>query len=849
MMNESHCPDVPALERFLLGKSSGQEAATLEQHLQDCEKCLAVLQTLPMNDSMVDALQAGSNKAEATGPEGVQLLAAWLKKMRPDFDPRAAKSLGLLVPEPGKETTEVYGKTSQEDDTPDYEFLNRSQNPGKLGRLGQYQIRRVLGTGGMGIVFEAFDPGLDRLVALKTMLPALAEKPSAKLRFLREAKAAARIKHDHIVNIYQVGEDRGVCFLAMEYLQGESLERRLARESILALADTLRISRECAEALAAAHAQGLIHRDIKPANIWLEVRDEGTEGARNEGRGASADPDPRLPLVAPPPLAPRPSSLAPRVKILDFGLALPASDNAHLTQSGAVVGTPAYMAPEQLRGQPIDARADLFSLGCVLYRMATGQAPFKGTHAVSTLIAVATINPVPPQQLNPRLPTALCDLITQLLAKAPEARPESALAVVKAIRAIEQMATTTDPASSSDAPTVSALLVAAPGHRAPTATRQRMSRMFLGVAAALLVGLLAFSAYWSWPRDDWSWPPDETGERRAPADPSDEGQAIDASPFPVELRKFEEEKSPPWALVLSRDGSRALSGHRSSGKVILWDVVTGAILKTMKNGHRDVEAVAFGPDGSWAISGGTDKVVRTWDLKTGEEHSQFKLVASVSKLVLFRDGKRALVGSSTRMRVLALQPYKTMKLDSSDSKIGPLSVALSPDEKFALSGGVSATIGLWNVETGTFVRAFKPGHTSAIRWLAFAPDGTRVVSASKDGTCCVWDVASGEVKQVFDRHGDPVQNAVFFPDGQHVVSIGADKFARIWDSRTANEIHAIALPAKGRTLALSADGRLLLTGCGDFGTFAEGDDFRIRAWRLPPMPTDAPGIQRPDPAK
>ena len=146
----------------------------------------------------------------------------------------------------------------------------RRKLPDELGRLGPYRVLKVLGAGGMGVVFQAEDPHLQRLVALKAMLPGLAASESAKQRFLREARAAAALKHDHIVTIYQVGEDRGAPFLAMEFLEGESLDDRLKREGKLPLAEVLRIGREMAEGLAAAHERGLIHRDIKPANVWLE---------------------------------------------------------------------------------------------------------------------------------------------------------------------------------------------------------------------------------------------------------------------------------------------------------------------------------------------------------------------------------------------------------------------------------------------------------------------------------------------------------------------------------------------------------------------------------------------------
>jgi serine/threonine protein kinase len=283
---------------------------------------------------------------------------------------------------------------------PGHDFLASAEEPGELGRLGSYRILKVLGTGGMGIVFAAEDCQLKRAVALKVMLPTLAAIPSNRERFTREAQLAAAIEHDHIVAIYQVGEDRGVPFMAMPLLQGQTLEDRLRQPWEIPVAEVLRIGRETAEGLAAAHERGLVHRDIKPANIWLE-------GPRQ------------------------------RVKILDFGLARPVADNTTLTQTGTILGTPSYMAPEQARGKGVGPASDLFSLGCVLYHMGTGELPFKGTDTISMLAALAMDTPEPPRRLNPQLPAGFNELVMQLLTKDPRKRPASADAVVTMIRAIE----------------------------------------------------------------------------------------------------------------------------------------------------------------------------------------------------------------------------------------------------------------------------------------------------------------------------------------------------------------------------------------------------------------------------
>jgi serine/threonine protein kinase len=254
----------------------------------------------------------------------------------------------------------------------------------------------------MGVVFQAEDLHLKRLVALKVMRPSLAASADYHRRFLREAQLAAALDHEHIVTVYQVGKDRGVPFLAMKLLQGETLEDRLQRTGgRLALPEVLRIGREVAEGLSGAHAQGLVHRDIKPANIWLEA-----------GRD--------------------------RVKIVDFGLARGSSSDAQFTQAGTVIGTPAYMAPEQANAAPVDHRCDLFSLGAVLYRTSTGKAPFGDQETLSVLSALATKTPPSPHQLVPSLSRAFSRLVMRLLAKTPAHRPQTAQDVVEAIAALER---------------------------------------------------------------------------------------------------------------------------------------------------------------------------------------------------------------------------------------------------------------------------------------------------------------------------------------------------------------------------------------------------------------------------
>ncbi len=272
---------------------------------------------------------------------------------------------------------------------------------GEAGTLGPYRIVKELGKGGMGSVYAAVDTRLDRKLALKMMLPAFAADRDAKERFLREAKAAAKVNHDNVVTVYEADERGGVPYIAMQFLEGLPLDEYLKKKGSPAVPQIVRIATEAAAGLAAAHKLGLVHRDIKPANLWLEAPNG-------------------------------------RVKVLDFGLAKPLDAESEVTKSGAVVGTPAYMSPEQARGEKVDARTDLFSLGAVLYRLCTGKLPFNGPTTMSILMALGMEEPPPVRDLNPAVPESLAGLVHQLLAKRADARPQSAAEVVQRLLAIRQ---------------------------------------------------------------------------------------------------------------------------------------------------------------------------------------------------------------------------------------------------------------------------------------------------------------------------------------------------------------------------------------------------------------------------
>src|SRR5262245_47346448 len=244
----------------------------------------------------------------------------------------------------------------------DLSFLAPSEEPGSLGRLDHYEVLEAVGKGGTGVVLRARDTKLLRVVALKGLAAPLAASGTARRRFAREARAAAAVRDEHVIDIYAVRDDAPVPYLVMEYIDGCNLEALLRKSGPLDVKEVLRIGIQVARGLAAAHRHGLIHRDVKPANILLE---NGVQ----------------------------------RVKLTDFGLAR-AADDASLTQTGLIAGTPLYMAPEQAEGEPVGPRADLFSLGSVLYELCTGRPAFRASSTAAVIRRVCDEAPRPLREVN-----------------------------------------------------------------------------------------------------------------------------------------------------------------------------------------------------------------------------------------------------------------------------------------------------------------------------------------------------------------------------------------------------------------------------------------------------------------
>ena len=350
-----------------------------------------------------------------------------------------------------------------------------------IRELGKYEIRRELGRGAMGVVYEAYDPLIKRRVALKTIRPDQLEGERSGdviARFRREAQAAGRLGHPNIVAIYDFAEDGGTWYIAMEFVDGRELKECFAADERFRAADVERIMTQILAALDYSHKQGVVHRDIKPANIFLLA--DGT------------------------------------VKVADFGIAHVESSN--LTQVGTVVGTPNYMSPEQIMGLPVDGRSDLFSAGVILYQFLTGERPFAGS-STTTMQKVLKEDPLPPSTLNVQLPPAIDAVVRKALAKRPDERFQSAQEFSAALRGAMASAASVAPAARAAATTAhdpdatvpnlaaagaGTAAIPKPSQPAAVATpesRPRQTVAMTVVAAIAVIGIAALAAtWWLWPR-------------------------------------------------------------------------------------------------------------------------------------------------------------------------------------------------------------------------------------------------------------------------------------------------------------------------------------------------------------
>jgi WD40 repeat protein len=578
-----------------------------------------------------------------------------------------------------------------------------------------YELLEELGRGGMGIVYKARQTTSDRLVALKVIRKERLANLEAVRRFRREAQAAGRLAHPNIVLVYDSDQAGDTHYLAMEYVDGITLQRLVEQNGPLPVAQACDYVRQIALGLQHAHEQALVHRDVKPANLMV---------ANPSGPGSAG-----------------------LVKVLDMGVArlYQLTDNqddllSTLTETGAMLGTPDYIAPEQLENaHAADIRADLYSLGCTFHFLLTGQVPFPGGTLIQKLDKQRWGMPAAVDQLRPEVPTGLGVVVRKLMAKAPAERYQTPGELAAAL---EQVART---------------------GRFPTVTRPapiRDCRRLTGHTDG--VWSVAFS-------------PDG---RQAVSGGKDRSLRWWDLTQGQEVRRVAELAQEVRSVAFAPDGRHVFAA--SGATVRLWELATGREV-TRFTGHTDtIKSIALAPDGSRLVSGGDDKTLRVWDVPSGREIRRCTgHKGDVTSVVFARDGRQVLSGSADRtMRLWDGQTGREVRRFG-----GPqgqvLSVALSPDGRSVLSGNFDTTLRLWDAATGQELRRFQ-GHKQMVAAVAFAPDSQRALSGSYDHSLRLWDVASAREMGVFEGHAAWVTCVAFAADGRHVLSGGADKQLCFW---------------------------------------------------------------------
>jgi WD40 repeat protein len=636
-----------------------------------------------------------------------------------------------------------------------------------LERFGDYTVTEVLGQGGMGLVFKAFDPGLRRWVAIKVLAPNMASDPVARQRFAREARAAAAARHPHVITIHAVSEADGLPYFVMEYVAGGSLQSYLDRHASPDWRTVARLGAEIASGLAAAHAQGLIHRDIKPSNILLHT----------EGQAARPGP----------------------AKISDLGVAR-AADEARLTQTGIVPGTPMYMPSEQALSEPLDARADLFSFGSVLYALCTGHEPFPGGAAMAVLRQVCEATPRPIHELNPAIPAWLVGLVERLHAKRPADRFASAAEVAELIRYNLE-----HPEELRPVPPVRP--------QVPARTGRRRYLLAVGLAAILPVAGLLVSESLHWTHLFGHISPSE---------------------LPASLARprltLRGHRGGVWSVAFAPAGQTLVTGS-DDATLRFWDATTGR-QKAERSGHDSVVlVVAFAHSGKFLATGGGNGVLRLWDPGSGDELPSLPHHGGgIRRAPLSPDDRMVALGKNTQ-GVELWELERRQPLRSLPGNLGTvLAMAFAPDGRTLATGDATGHIRLWDPATDE-ERARLRGDPLGVRALAFTPDSqTLAWAGSGDKDVKLWDVATRQRLATLSGYEIGAQNVAISPDGRLLATGSRDGVVRLWNLHSLRpvatlqahqgSVWAVAFSPDGHTLATASEDRL--SKLWDLGSLADG---------------------------
>ena len=664
------------------------------------------------------------------------------------------------------------------DDAIDLSFLRPSPVPGRIGRLGEFEIVRAIGKGGMGVVLHAFDPSLQRDVAIKVLDPHLATNATARQRFCREARSAAAVTHDNVVTVHQVDEEpnSGLPFLVMQLVNGESLEARLRRVGKLDVPAAVRLGIQAAAGLAAAHAGGLIHRDVKPGNILLE---SGTD----------------------------------KTLLTDFGLAR-ATEDLKLTKTGMVAGTPLYMAPEQANGLDPDPRADLFSLGSVLYEAIAGRPAFDARTPLAVLRRIADDSHVPLRKVNPDVPAWLDEVIEGLLRKNPDDRIPTARAVVEMLANHATCAIPKLVGASGDHCTVvksaSQAIAASPPLRR--------------FAATLLFGTLGIGALGGGV-GTYLFAPHAgerivTVEKPVPGPAALAGAPIPAETGPAPLGVFRSQFGAVWSVAPDNAGDMLAVGYES-GRVQLWNVAAARVSLSFDAHKGPIWATTYSTDGTMLITASDDNAVKVRNLATGKildlPHPN-----AVRAMVAHPNGKLVITGDRNgTVKVWDVDAQAPVASFAHDSAIN--GIALSPDKLGIASSGADGRIALWDITSkGGLPRTDLKGvQRGPVYGMAYNHDGSLLAAAGWDGTVAIWDPRQSNIVKHFTAHDEGVWAVDFSPCCKFLATAGQDGTVKIWDVSGDDEKSASLLATLSRhrgtvhTVRFFSDGKRLASGGRD----------------------------------
>jgi WD40 repeat protein/tRNA A-37 threonylcarbamoyl transferase component Bud32 len=725
-----------------------------------------------------------------------------------------------------------------------------------------YEILDELGHGGMGIVYKARQVGLNRIVALKTILTSGRDGSKALERFRREAEVLAQIHHPHIVQIYEVGEADGQPFFSLEFVAGGSLASKLDGTP-WAARPAAQLLVKLADAMAAAHQKGIVHRDLKPANILLSTKAEGPS-TKPESAGASS-------LVPGPAYVPM---------ISDFGLAKRLDEGSGQTQIGEILGTPSYMAPEQAAGRTkeIGAVTDIHALGAILYELLTGRPPFRGETSFDTVILVAQQEPVPPRILQPKVPRDLETICLKCLHKAPAQRYASARELAADLeRFLDGQPIAARPVG---------LLERSVNHLRRQPAVAGLAALVVGVsllavvlgatqqptwALAILVLPIATAAVvqgvWHQrqvrallQRADEQHEQADAARREVEAQVRKTAEALavaESNLYLLQIAQVERELfaanteravelltacpamrrrwewhylkrlchavcdnfhghgRPPLAVAYRPDGRQLASAGWGNCILLLEDGQVGGPGRSL-DGHRaQITGLAYSPAGRHLASASADETVVIWDVASGRSVQILRHPLSVLGVAYSPDGLQ--LASAGADLIARLWNAQTGQLSRQlRGHAGPVhGVTFSPDSRTLASVGGDGAIKLWDTYSGQELATLR-GHSGVVYGVAFRPDGSQLASVGDDRTVRLWDVSSGQLQSTRLRHGGPVVAVAFQPQGDRLASASWDQTIKVWNTAQEHEIATL----RGHTgivtsLAYRPDGQQLASTSQD----------------------------------